>query len=331
MAGLMAAPKGSSERQRRKVDTMAEKQQLHPDLAALEGLRPGGLRLSPQVLGIANSIGAISMVLHRPSKDIQRSRHRIHTPGGMADVTIYEPAGLAAGAPCLVYLHGGGFVLGDFPYSHDFAISYARALPCKVLFVRYRLAPKQPFPQGLEDCYASLVWARDHAAGLGIDATRMAVGGDSAGGCLAAALCLLSRDRGGPAIRFQMLIYPVTDRRLSTPSMKEFDNTPIWNSRLSSQMWAHYLRDGDQCLPGYASPMEAESLEGLPPAYVEIEEFDCLRDEGRAYAQRLAASGVEVELNEIQGSCHGFDVLSKAGIAREAMERRYAALRAHLL
>ncbi len=310
---------------------MAEKQQLHPDLAAFEGLRPGGLRLSPQVLGIANSLGAINMALHRAGKGMTRSRHRIPSPGAMVDVTLYEPKGIAAGAPCLLYFHGGGFVLGDFPYSHDFATSYARALPCKVLFVRYRLAPKQPFPQGLEDCYASLVWAHDHAAGLGIDATRMAVGGDSAGGCLATALCLLSRDRGGPAIRFQMLVYPVTDRRLSTPSMKEFDNTPIWNSRLSSQMWAQYLCDGDHGMPGYASPMEAESLEGLPPAYVEIEEFDCLRDEGRAYAERLVASGVEVELNEIQGSCHGFDVLSGSGIAKQAMARRYAALRAHLL
>lgn len=149
-----------------------------------------------------------------------------------------------------------------------------------MVFVDYRWAPRHAFPVGVEDCYAAFQWVYQKAEEIGIDPDKIAMGGDSAGGALAAAVCLMARDRKASKICFQMLIYPVTDARQVTESVKEFIDTPLWNGKQNQKMWKLYLGQGVHPNKAYASPMEAASFNNLPDAYIEVAEFDCLRDEG---------------------------------------------------
>lgn len=248
--------------------------------------------------------------------------------GAPLGLYILEPAGAASPVPALVYFHGGGFAMQEAPHHTRLVMDYALQTPCKVFFVNYRLLPGNPFPAGLEDCYSAYRWVRGQAASLGVDPERIAVGGDSAGGTLAAGVCLMARDRGVPLPCFQMLIYPATDARQATPSMREFSDTPLWNSRLNAKMWRMYLKNG---IPPtekreYASPAEADSLRGLPPTYLEVAEFDCLRDEGIAFANALRDSGVATELNKTRRTIHGFEVARNNEIVLASIARRVQAL-----
>ena len=165
-------------------------------------------------------------------------------------------------------------------------------------------------------------WTFENSSRLGLDKNRIAVGGDSAGGALAAAVCQMARDRGTDMPCFQLLVYPVTDRRMDTESNRKFTDTPMWNSTLSAMMWQGYVQDENLSNIAYASPMEANSFAGLPDAYVETAEFDCLRDEGIAYADALKAAGVEAILNETKGTMHGFDAAGGATVSKNAVARR---------
>jgi acetyl esterase/lipase len=201
-----------------------------------------------------------------------------------------------------------------------------------VVSVDYRLAPEHPFPAGVEDCYAALAWLAAHAAELGVDPARIAVAGQSAGGGLAAATALLARDRGGPALCFQLLEIPELDDRLDTPSMRAFTDTPLWNRPNAVWSWKHYLGASHAGEPSaYAAPARAKDLAGLPPAYVSTMEFDPLRDEGILYALRLLQAGVPVELHSYPGTFHGSALLPGAKVsqrgAREVMEALRHALR----
>jgi acetyl esterase/lipase len=218
---------------------------------------------------------------------------------------IVAPAVRTPAAGALLFLHGGGFVLGDV---EDLAgpAEIAEHAGVVVVSVGYRLAPEHPYPAALDDSYAGLCWTHARAAELGADSERIAVGGISAGAGLAAALALLSRDRGGPAIAFQMLDIPVLDDRLATPSMQAFTDTPLWNRENARRSWAAYLGPGHRGEPpAYAAPARATDLRGLPPAYVVTCEFDPLRDEGIAYASRLMQAGVPTELHSYPGTFHG--------------------------
>ena len=228
---------------------------------------------------------------------------------------------------CLVYFHGGGFTFGGAGYHYRNAKRYAVETPCKVIFVRYRLAPAHPFPSPQEDCFAALSWTRANAHALEIDPERIAVGGDSAGGCLAAAVSQMARDRLGWIPRFQMLIYPFTDRRLTSPSNQRFVDTPMWNSRLSAAMLSSYLPDPTAGPIQYASPAEATDFTGLPPAYIETAEFDCLHDDGTSYADKLTNAGVQVHLLETKGTIHGFDIVTWAPTTKAVVTQRIAYLR----
>jgi acetyl esterase/lipase len=230
-------------------------------------------------------------------------------------------------APCLVYYHGGGFFFGGAGYHYKLAKRYALEADCKVVFAQYRLAPKHPHPTPAEDCYAVLRWTYENAEGLGVDRGRIAVGGDSAGGALAAAVCHMARDRHTDMPCFQLLVYPVTDRRMQTESCRVFTDTPMWHSRLSAKMWQGYVQEEDPPNLAYASPMEAARFDGLPPAYVETAEFDSLRDEGEAYAEALRGAGVSVVLNATKGTMHGFDIVENAPTAQAAAEARIAYMR----
>jgi acetyl esterase len=241
--------------------------------------------------------------------------------GNEIPVRIYTPSLDGTPVPAVLHLHGGGFVVGDLDTEHAGAVAMADVLGAVVVSVDYRLAPEHPFPAPLEDCYSALCWLAGEAGALGADPGRIAVSGQSAGGGLAAGLALLARDRGGPALCFQVLGIPELDDRLATPSMVAFTDTPLWNRPAAERSWRYYLGDaaGDAPSP-YAAPARAEDLAGLPLAYVSTSEYDPLRDEGIVYALRLLQAGVSVELHQFPGTFHGSTLIPSAVSRRQQAE-----------
>lgn len=255
--------------------------------------------------------------------EVHISKENIKSFDG-ADISAFfiDPYGLEEESPCLVYYHGGGFFFEGAPYHYKLAKQYALECECRVVFVQYRLAPKHPHPIPAEDCYAALRWTFENAERLKINKEKIAVGGDSAGGALVAAVCQMARDRGTELPLFQLLVYPVTDRRMNYESCRKYIDTPMWNSKLSLKMWEGYVQDVNAPNLEYASPMEADNFKGLPKAYIEAAEFDCLHDEGIAYAEALKGAGIDVILNETKGTMHGFDIVQKAPTAKAAVRAR---------
>jgi acetyl esterase/lipase len=244
-------------------------------------------------------------------------------------IRIYQPEQRTA--PAAIYsVHGGGFIAGDLETEHALSVRLARELGVVVVSVDYRLAPETPFPGPLEDVYAGLVWMAANAGELGIDAERIAIQGTSAGGGLCAALALLARDRGGPHVAFQFLSVPELDDRLTTPSMIEFTDTPLWSRPRAVLSWDCYLgpgRAGSDNVSIYAAPARATDLAGLPPAYVSVMHFDPLRDEGIAYALAMLAAGVSVELHLFPGTFHGSALIQHAAISQREQAEAIAVLR----
>lgn len=233
---------------------------------------------------------------------------------------LISPKGEKRKLPCLVYFHGGGFVFKAARYHYRNAAAYART-GCRVLLVDYRLAPKYAYPVPNEDCFAAYAWAAEHAAELAIDPARLAVGGDSAGGCLAADVIFRAHRAGLPAPRFFMLVYPVLDRRMQMQSMQAFSDTPMWNARLNKKMWQYYLADGQ-----YRSPAEEGDFSFFPPTYLETAEYDCLHDEGVAFAEKLREQHVPVTVRETSGTMHGYDIVRRSAITQESIMARCVAL-----
>ena len=229
--------------------------------------------------------------------------------GGVVDVQIIEPAGNQDELPAFIFFHAGAFLITGMAHHIGLLKEYATAANCKVFYIDYRLLPEHVYPTALYDCYALLEWVHKNAAELKIDRKRIVVGGDSAGGNLTAGVCLMARDRKGPAISAQMLMFPTTDARQGTDSMKAFTDTPVWNSVLSNMMWSMFFKNGDFGIRQYVSVVEADSYQNLPEAYVETAEFDCLRDEGVAYARLLEAAGIPVLLNETRQTMHCYDMV----------------------
>jgi acetyl esterase len=256
---------------------------------------------------------------------------RIPGPAGEIAIRIYTPTGGTAPRPALVYYHGGGWVIGSLASHDGICRALANAVPAIVVAVDYRLAPEHPFPAAAEDAHAAARWVAEHAAEIGADPRRIAVGGDSAGGNLAAVTALMARDRGGPALAFQLLVYPVTDTAMDTASYRENADGYFLTRADMTWFFDHYLpRAADRVHP-YAAPLLAPDLRGLPPAAVITAEFDPLRDEGEAYATRLRAAGVAVTRTRYAGMIHGFFGLSAMfEQASAALEEAAAALRAAL-
>ena len=224
--------------------------------------------------------------------------------------------------PCLVFFHGGGFMLRASGGHYKIAKEYAARLQCKVVYADYRLAPQNPFPVPAEDCFATYRWVLMHGKKLGIDRNAIFLGGDSAGGNLAAAVALMARDRKFPMPKGVMLIYPVTDRRMNTVSMQNFIDTPVWDAGLTKLMWQCYLGNQEPEHVEYASPMEAASFRHFPPTYMEVAEFDCLHDEGVNLYERIKETGVPTELHEVKGGCHGYETATDSLIVRACMDCR---------
>lgn len=300
---------------------------VRPELRFANKLAVPGCALNWSTVRLANKALARTKLPKPPEGIGRRVLHIPSEDGAPIRLSVYQPEGTHSPLPCLVYFHGGGFCLGDAGYIHRYAAQYAAGAQCIVVFVHYRTADAAPFPAPFQDCYAALRWVWDHSGELNVDQSRIAVGGDSAGGALAAACALRSRDEGGPRLCFQLLVYPATDCRMETVSMKKYTDSPLWNAKLNRRIWELYLRDGDCGTPEYAAPMLASDFSDLPPAYVEVEEFDCLHDEGVAYAQALQSAGVEVQLEDVPGTFHGFDFFIDKGISRVMAHERVRALR----
>ncbi|MBN2320965.1 MAG: alpha/beta hydrolase [Acidobacteria bacterium] len=230
-------------------------------------------------------------------------------PGGDIPARIYVPSGEEP-LPVLLYFHGGGWVLGDLESSDGLCRILANAAGCIVVSVDYRLAPEHPFPAAIDDAYYATEWAAANAPVFGGDPSRIAVCGDSAGGNLAAVVAMIARDRGEPAIKFQLLIYPATDAACNTPSYSENAEDYFLTKAAMQWFWNHYLRNETDRSHPHASPLRATNLAGLPRALVITAEFDPLRDEGEQYAERMRAAGTPVQLIRYDGMIHGFYTMS---------------------
>ncbi len=253
--------------------------------------------------------------------------HEVPGPDGPIPVRVYTPPGDGP-HPALVYFHGGGWVLCGLDTHDATCRELAVGAGCVVVSVDYRLAPEAKFPAALEDCYAATVWTLEQADRLGIDPRRVAVGGDSAGGNLAAVVSLLCRDRKGPELVHQLLIYPVTNHAFDTPSYQENGKGYFLSADMMRWFWHHYLPDEAEGANPLASPLRAGDLRGLPSATVLTAEYDPLRDEGRAYAERLEAAGVATRHTSYPGVFHGFFAMTnEIPRARAALDETCRALR----
>jgi acetyl esterase len=248
-------------------------------------------------------------------------------PGGDVAARFYLPDA-ARPRPVLVYFFGGGWVLGSLEVADAVCRRHANEGGCAVVSVAYRRAPEHPFSAGLEDCYATTTWIAEHGDEHGLDGSRLAVGGVSAGGNLAAAVALLARERGGPPLVFQLLVYPPLDHRAATPSMRAQSDPPFLSRKDVAWCWDHYLADRADGESPLASPLRAADLRGLPPALVITAEFDPLRDEAERYAARLREADDATRLIRFEGMMHGFFSLAdRLDAAAEAQALAASALR----
>ena len=288
--------------------------------APLESMSPGEARQA--------ATEALQAIAGEPEEVARVENVSIPHPDRPIPIRIYTPAGDGP-FPCLVYFHGGGWVVCDLD-THDVVCrAIARRAGAVVVNVDYRLSPEAKFPAAVDDAYAAVQWVAANAGRLGVDAHRMGVGGDSAGGNLAAVMCLRARDESGPRLALQVLVYPVTNlASFDTPSYREFGDGYYLTRAEMEWFRGHYLARGEDALNPYASPLLAEDLRGLPPALVITAECDPLRDEGEAYAKRLAEAGVEVAGVRYTGMIHPF--FSLGGVfsqGRRAIEQVAAAVR----
>ena len=225
-------------------------------------------------------------------------------PGGDLPIRVYTPRNSSGGA--VVYFHGGGWVLCNLDTHDDLCRALANHSDAIVISVDYRLAPESKYPAAAEDCYTATRWVSEHAAALDIDPSRIAVGGDSSGGNLAAVVALMARDRGRPAIAFQLLVYPVIDLDFLAGWPTEPSPGHLLSPLDMYWYWDQYLESREQAREAYASPLHADDLSGLPPAFITTAEYDVLRGEGEEYARRLQAAGVPTTHRHYDGVFHGF-------------------------
>jgi acetyl esterase len=261
--------------------------------------------------------------------DVRTEGRTIDGPAGPIPIRVYWPPNDSEALPVVLFIHGGGWSVGDLDTYDGDARNHAVGAGAVVVSVDYRLAPEHPYPAAVEDAWAATQWVAAHARELGADPDRLAVAGDSAGGNLAAVVAQLARDAGGPAIRFQLLWYPGTTFDTSLPSFAENANAPLLDYSAVKGFSRWYVGDLDLSdMPATLAPARATNLAGLPPAYIAVAGHDPLRDDGARYAELLAAAGVPAELHNAKTLIHGY--LGYAGVvpaATDAMERGLSALR----
>jgi acetyl esterase/lipase len=274
--------------------------------------------VGPRTLPILRTL----MQLRRRRRNSE-SAAEVITLGPGSGVRLFRPAGAPEPTPALLWIHGGGYVIGNAEQDDWICTGFVKRLGITVASVEYRLAPEHPYPAPLEDCYSALTWL----AGLpAVDGGRVAIGGASAGGGLAASLALLARDRGEIAPMFQLLAYPMLDDRSSATA--ENPGYRLWNTHSNRFGWAAYLNGAD---PQVAVPARRDDLSGLPPAWIGVGTNDLFHDEDLAYAERLTAAGVRCDVEIIPGAFHGFDQIApKAQVSRRFFDSQCDSLRAAL-
>lgn len=277
-----------------------------------------GMPFSPAILRMARLPMRAMYAMTVIGRGVSHSRL---TTGGVR-LDIFEPSGCIERTPCLLYLHGGGFGYMAAPYHKQAAADYARGAGCRVICPDYRLLPRHPYPAAADDCRRAFEWVREYYPHAPIG-----LAGDSAGAALAATLAM----DVSAAVRCLLLVYPVCDDACKTPSMAVFDDTPLWNSKNNAVMWRLYLggRQGDADTAA-AVPARCVIPPDMPPTYIELCEFDCLHDEGASFAAGLAAAGCQVDLNDTQGTYHGYDIARGAAVIQNNISRRIDFLRREL-
>lgn len=301
--------------------------------------------LDPQIVTVMEAVAALGLP---PNNEVSPEQARINGkmrprapgpavakvedrtipgPGGEIPVRIYTPEGQGP-FPGLAWFHGGGWVVGDLDTADGSARHLCVGANCVVVSVDYRLAPETKFPGAADDCYAATQWLAANAASLNVDPDRIATGGDSAGGNLSAAVSLMSRDRGGCDLVFQLLVYPVTERNFDNVSYTENGEGYSLTRDGMIWFWDHYLSSEADATNPYAAPIHAADLSGQPPALVITAEYDPLRDEGEAYAHKLSEAGVPTVCTRYDGMIHGFfGMVAAVDKSREAVEQASACLR----
>ncbi|MDP3231277.1 MAG: alpha/beta hydrolase [Myxococcales bacterium] len=298
---------------------------FHPDLRLGRFMPP--FPAGPFVAGLMQRLARRSA----PPKVEGLVIEDIDVPG--VSLRLYRPKDMTAAMPAYLWLHGGGFLVGQPEQDEANNIALALELKLVVAGVRYRLAPKHPAPAAVEDAWAALQWLAAEAPRLGIDPTRIAIGGASAGGGLAATLALVAHDRGDVRPAFQLLVYPMLDDRTATRTDLETKNVRVWTPASNHYAWSAYLGHppGQAAANPYAAAARREDLRGLPPAWIGVGTLDLFHDEDVTYAKRLEASGVPCELHLVPGAFHGFDaVFRKAGVTKAFWSEQVRVLRAAL-
>ncbi|OBA70691.1 alpha/beta hydrolase [Mycobacterium sp. 1554424.7] len=292
---------------------------VHPDLRRIARFAPRHM-IGPRSLPIMRALGGLS---ERRRKSGPSDVEVITLESG-AGVRLFRPAGASEPAPALLWIHGGGYVIGNAQQDDWICRRFSKRLGMTVASVEYRLAPEHPYPASLEDCYSALTWL---AALPAVDRHRIAIAGASAGGGLAAALALLARDRGEVSPAFQVLAYPMLDDRSSATGASP--NHRLWSTRSNRFGWSAYLGGAD---PAVAVPGRRDDLSGLPPAWIGVGTHDLFHDEDLAYAQRLIDAGVPCHVEVVPGAFHGFDMVArKAPVARQFFDSQCESLRAALV
>ena len=297
------------------------KYDIHSDFRLLSSLHPplnGSIRIIQKLM-------RLQFFLQRTGRTVRAERIRIPGEAGRTvRALLYTPKEEKMKG-CLLFCHGGGYAFPAAPYHYRLARLYAEQVGCRVLFPDYRLAPGDPFPAAPEDCFAAYRWLTEKAPD-----SPVAVCGDSAGGTLAMAVCLMAADRRLPAPCAQLLTYPAVGNCGETESLRLYTDTPMCNTKDMERYNAWYVQDEAAGNPVYRSPIEADSYAGFPAAYIETAEFDCLRDGAILYAEKLRENGIEAALYNTRGTVHGYDIMLSSGIVKELISRRIAFLKSAL-
>ena len=315
---------------------MSRRDLIDPDargpLDQLLQLMPGGFNAIADIVERrAAALQLLAALDVPPNPNVVSADRAIPGPQGAPDimVRVYRPVDATGTLPGIYFIHGGGMILGNMDGEDPVASTICERVDAVVVSVEYRLAPEHPYPAPVEDCYAGLAWMARNAAELGFDPDRLAVYGGSAGGGLTIATSMLARDRGFPALRFQMPIYPMIDDRNETPSSHEITDIGIWDRSANIEAWQWYLGNGEP--DQYAAPARAEDLAGLPATFIDVGTVDLFRDEDIAFATRLMQAGVPTELHVNPGAYHAAEMLApEAPLSERIWARRIEALRSAL-
>jgi len=307
---------------------------VHPELLNV-------LRKSPSIHYSSNNLWLIqSLITFLPAPkapgDISIKNIKIDNQDGNAKIRlrIYQPVHSTSATPVLLWMHGGGYIIGKPEMEDTVCTQFVRELGISIVSVDYRLSPKYPFPAGLEDCYSALMWTKQNSESFGFDANRIAIGGTSAGGGLAASLAQMAHDRKEVNLAFQLLIYPMLDDRTALHRDIDDSNSPTWSQKSNRFGWESYLGKhyGADEILAYSVPARREDLSGLPPAWIGVGTLDVFYEEDMLYAQRLKEVGVECDLNIVEGAFHGFDVFDqKLSIVQEFRKSQIDALKKYLV